>query len=52
MKKKILQYIADKLIKILETSLKNNDVDSFDYVHAMALQFDYICIYYFDVFLD
>ena len=52
MKKKILQKIADKLMKILETSLKNDDMYAFDYFYAMALQFDYICIEVFDVYLD
>ena len=52
MKKRILQKIADKLIKILETYLKNGDVDTFDYFYGIALQFDYICICYFDVYLD
>lgn len=52
MKKKILQKIADLIIKRLETSLIVGDNEAFDFFYSIGMQYDAFCITVFDVYLD
>lgn len=52
MKKKLLQKIADLIIKRLETSLIVGDDEAFDFFYSIGMQYDAYCITVFDVYLD
>ena len=52
MKKKLLQKIADLIIKRLETSLIVGDDETFDFFYSIGMQYDAFCITVFDVYLD
>lgn len=52
MKKKLLQKIADLIIKRLEKALIDGDYETFDFIHSMGVEFNFFCVTVFDIYLD
>jgi hypothetical protein len=52
MKKKILQKIADSILEAANKAVDNDDMVTFKSIYDFGVTYDYICIYYFDVYLD
>ena len=52
MKQKILQGLADDIIKLLETIVEDGDEKLFEYFFNFALQYEMLCFFVFGVELE
>ena len=52
MKAKVLQAIGNIILKNLQSSLDNNELDKFDAMHDLAVYYGDVCLYIFDVELS
>lgn len=52
MKRKILQGLADDIVKLLDTAIKKDDEKAFEYFFNFALQYEFFCFFVFGVELD